>query len=50
MAYASLTGVDISLPLAQDVLRDVLEHDERAVTIEVIQKFVADHYQLRSAT
>ena len=40
IAYASLTGREISLPLAQDVLRNVLQHDERAVTIEIIQKFV----------
>ena len=49
VAYASLTGREISLPLAQDVLRNVLQHDERAVTIEVIQKFVADYYQLKVA-
>jgi chromosomal replication initiator protein len=28
-------------------LRNVLQHDDRAVTIEVIQKFVADYYQLK---
>ena len=49
IAYASLTGREISLPLAQDVLRNVLQDDERAVTIEVIQKFVADFYQLKLA-
>ena len=48
-AYASLTGREISLPLAQDVLRNVLQSDDRAVTIEVIQKFVADYYQLKVA-
>jgi chromosomal replication initiator protein len=47
VAYASLTGREISLSLAQDVLRNVLQHDDRAVTIEVIQKFVADYYQLK---
>jgi chromosomal replication initiator protein len=49
VAYASLTGREISLSLAQDVLRNVLQHDERAVTIEVIQKFVADYYGLKPA-
>ena len=49
VAYASLTGREISLPLAQDVLRNILDHDERAVTIEIIQKFVADYYQLKLA-
>jgi chromosomal replication initiator protein len=49
IAYASLTGREISLNLAQDVLRNVLQHDDRAVTIEIIQKFVADYYQLKLA-
>jgi chromosomal replication initiator protein len=47
IAYASLTGREISLGLAQDVLRNILQHDEKAVTIEIIQKFVADWYQLK---
>ncbi len=47
IAYASLTGREISLALAQDVLRNVLQHDDRAVTIEIIQKFVSDYYQLK---
>ena len=47
IAYASLTGREISLPLAQDVLRNVLQHDEKAITIEMIQKFVSDYYQLK---
>jgi chromosomal replication initiator protein len=47
IAYASLTGREISLPLAQDVLRNVLQHDDRAVTIEIIQKYVAEYYQLK---
>lgn len=47
IAYASLTGREISLELAQDVLRNVIEQDDRAVTIETIQKFVSDYYQLK---
>jgi chromosomal replication initiator protein len=47
IAYASLTGREISLTLTQDVLRNVLQHDDRAVTIEIIQKFVSDYYQLK---
>jgi len=47
IAYASLTGREISLPLAQDVLRNVLQHDDRAVTIEMIQKYVSEYYQLK---
>ena len=47
IAYASLTGREISLQLTQDVLRNVLQHDDRAITIEIIQKHVADYYQLK---
>jgi chromosomal replication initiator protein len=49
IAYASLTGADISLQLAQEVLKNILDHDERAITIEIIQKSVADFYQLKLA-
>jgi chromosomal replication initiator protein len=49
IAYASLTGREITLGLAQEVLRNILQHDEKAVTIEIIQKFVADYYQLKLA-
>jgi chromosomal replication initiator protein len=49
LAYASLTGKELSLSLAQDVLRNILTNDEKAVTIEIIQKFVADYYQLKLA-
>src|ERR1044071_3142600 len=47
IAYASLTRSEITLPLAQDVLRNVLQNDERAVTIENVQKTVAEHYSLK---
>src|SRR5438552_7242888 len=47
IAYASLTGQEISLALAQDVLKNILDHEEKAVTIEAIQKFVADYYNLK---
>jgi chromosomal replication initiator protein len=47
VAYASMTGAEINLALAQHVLRNVLSNDERVITIEIIQKFVADYFQLR---
>ena len=47
IAYASLTGQELSLPLAQEVLKNILDHEEKAVTIEIIQKFVADYYNLK---
>lgn len=47
IAYSSLTGRDIDLALAHDTLRDLLHAEEKPVTIEMIQKFVADHYSLK---
>lgn len=47
IAYASLTGRELSVELAQEVLRNVKEHEEKAVTIDHIQKFVSDYYQLK---
>jgi chromosomal replication initiator protein len=49
IAYASLTGRDIDLGLAQEILRDLLHTDEKPITIEMIQKFVADHYNVKLA-
>ena len=49
IAYASLTGQELSLPLAQEVLKNIIDHDEKAVTIEIIQKYVADYYNLKLA-
>jgi len=49
LAFGSLTGRELSLTLAQEALRDVIRQEERAVTIDMIQKFVADYYQLKMA-
>jgi len=49
IAYASLTGREISLDLTREVLKNVLDQDDKAITIESIQKFVADHHQLKPA-
>lgn len=49
IAYASLTGSEISLSLAEEVLHDLLDRDEQPVTIEMVQKFVANHYKLKVA-
>ena len=49
IAYASLTGREISLDLTREVLKNVLEQDDKAITIESIQKFVADYHQLKAA-
>jgi len=47
IAYGSLTGRDIDLPLAQEVLKDLLHSEEKPITADMIQKFVADHYNVK---
>jgi chromosomal replication initiator protein len=47
IAYASLIGREISLELTQEVLKNVIDQDDKAVTIETIQKFVSDYYNLK---
>ncbi|MEQ1868487.1 MAG: chromosomal replication initiator protein DnaA [Vicinamibacterales bacterium] len=47
IAFASLTGQEISLTLAQDVLKNIVDPTERAVNIDTIQKKVADYYHLK---
>ena len=47
LAYASLKNQSLTIELAQDVLHNVLDHEEKAVTIEQIQKFTAEYYQLK---
>lgn len=49
IAYASLTGRPIDLPLAEEVLRDLLPNEDRLINLDSIQKFVADHYRLKVA-
>ena len=49
LAHASLFGRPVTLESTQEVLRDVLKAQDRRVTIEEIQKRVAEHYHLRLA-
>lgn len=49
MAHATLVGRSISLENAQEVLHDLLRANDRKVTIEEIQKRVAEHYNIRIA-
>jgi chromosomal replication initiator protein len=46
-AFASLVGREITLDLAQECLVDILRASERKVTIEEIQRKVAEHYNIR---
>lgn len=49
VAYASLVGRPITLDMSQDVLRDLLRCNDRKVTIEEIQRRVAEYYNVRLA-
>ncbi len=48
MAFASLTGAEVNLPTAQQVLKNIIETAEKKVTIEQIQKRVGEHFGLRA--
>ncbi|VAX31240.1 Chromosomal replication initiator protein DnaA, partial [hydrothermal vent metagenome] len=46
-AHSTLTGVPITLDMAKNVLKDFLHDDDRPLTVEIIQKAVADFYGIR---
>jgi len=46
-ALASLLGREITLDMTQDTLADILRSSERKVTVEEIQRKVAEHYNVR---
>jgi len=48
-AHATLVGRPVTLETAQEVLHDLLRANDRRVTIEEIQKRVAEHYSIRLA-
>jgi chromosomal replication initiator protein len=47
VAHAQLVGRDITLEATQEVLHDLLRANDRRVTIEEIQKRVAEHFNIR---
>ena len=49
VAHAQLVGREISLEATQDVLHDLLRANDRRVTIEEIQKRVAQHFNIRTS-
>jgi chromosomal replication initiator protein len=49
MATANFTGKPISLEFAKDTLRDLIALQDRLITIENIQKTVAEYYKIRSS-
>jgi chromosomal replication initiator protein len=49
MAYSSLTGAPINLQMSHQVLRNLIHLQERRVTMEAIQKAVAERLQIRQS-
>lgn len=47
LAYSRFTGHPISLELAKDALKDLLAVQNRQISIENIQKTVADYYKIK---
>ena len=46
-AHAILIGRPVTLEMVQDVLHDLLKANDRRVTIEEIQKKVAEHFNIK---
>ena len=46
-AFGSLIGQEVTLEMAQDCLSDILRASDRKVSIEEIQRTVAEHYNMR---
>jgi len=46
-AYASLTKNKINLAMAKDILKDIIVDKSKEVSIESIQKHVADHFKIK---
>jgi chromosomal replication initiator protein len=47
IAYSSLTGAEISVGMTQQLLKNAIESIDRKISIEAIQKVVADEFQIR---
>lgn len=48
-ALASLRGEPLTVEIAQEALKNIIDEDERNITIENIQKVVADYYNMKVA-
>jgi len=49
LAYCSLTGAEVTVQTAQQVLKNFIEQQTRKITIDSIQKAVAEQFGLRVA-
>lgn len=46
-AFASLTGNEITLSMAREVMKDIIVEKTRDITVEMIQKHVAEHFRIK---
>jgi chromosomal replication initiator protein len=49
LAYSELTGTPINLPMAQQVLKHLVHVQDRRVSIDAIQKAVAERFQIKQS-
>jgi len=49
IAYSSLTGTPINMPMAQQALKHMLHEQERRITIDSIQKTTADKFNIKQS-
>lgn len=46
-AYASLTATPINLEMAKTILKDIIVENSKEITVEKIQKLVAEYFQIK---
>jgi chromosomal replication initiator protein len=49
IAYSSLTGAPITMPMAQQALKHMLHEQERRITIDSIQKATAEKFNIKQS-
>ena len=49
LAFSSLTGTPINLQMAQQVLKHIVHVQDKKVSIDAIQKAVAERFQIKQA-
>ena len=49
LAFANFARAPVSLDLAREALKDILRAQDRMITVDTIQKAVAEHYRIRTA-
>ena len=48
-AFASLTSTPISLEMAKTILKDIIVEQNKEITVENIQKIIANHFQIKTS-